>query len=141
MRSSTILVLTLRSLAQETIKNLVLSGVGRLIVMDDKEVTEMDLGAGLLFREDEGAVGQKVSLVCFAVTKTSGSLAYQLNIPSRHSRTLPPNPLYTHAFVASRSGPPANPIPKPARQDRPKTYPFAISRGRIGGRDGCVLEG
>lgn len=29
--------------------------------MDDKEVTEMDLGAGLLFREDEGAVGQKVS--------------------------------------------------------------------------------
>jgi ubiquitin-like 1-activating enzyme E1 A len=60
MRSSTILVLTLRSLAQETIKNLVLSGVGRLIVMDDKEVTEMDLGAGLLFREDEGAVGQKV---------------------------------------------------------------------------------
>jgi ubiquitin-like 1-activating enzyme E1 A len=61
MRSSTILVLTLRSLAQETIKNLVLSGVGRLIVMDDKEVTEMDLGAGLLFREDEGAVGQKVS--------------------------------------------------------------------------------
>jgi ubiquitin-like 1-activating enzyme E1 A len=61
MRSSTILVLTLRSLAQETIKNLVLSGVGRLIVMDDKEVTEMDLGAGLLFREDEGSVGQKVS--------------------------------------------------------------------------------
>ncbi|KAG7530359.1 hypothetical protein FFLO_05075 [Filobasidium floriforme] len=59
MRSSTILVLTLRSLAQETIKNLVLSGVGRLIVMDDKEVTEMDLGAGLLFREDEGAVGLK----------------------------------------------------------------------------------
>lgn len=61
MRSSTILVITLRSLAQETIKNLVLSGVGRMIVMDDKEVTEMDLGAGLLFREDDGAVGQKVS--------------------------------------------------------------------------------
>jgi ubiquitin-like 1-activating enzyme E1 A len=61
MRSSTILVITLRSLAQETIKNLVLSGVGRMIVMDDKEVTEVDLGAGLLFREDDGAVGQKVS--------------------------------------------------------------------------------
>lgn len=29
--------------------------------MDDKEVTEMDLGAGLLFREGEGAVGRKVS--------------------------------------------------------------------------------
>jgi ubiquitin-like 1-activating enzyme E1 A len=70
MRSSTILVITLRSLAQETIKNLVLSGVGRMIVMDEKEVTEVDLGAGLLFREAEGAVGQKVrQLVSKALRK------------------------------------------------------------------------
>jgi ubiquitin-like 1-activating enzyme E1 A len=60
MRSSTILVITLRSLAQETIKNLVLAGVGRMIVMDDAEVTLDDLGAGLLFREGDGAVGKKV---------------------------------------------------------------------------------
>jgi ubiquitin-like 1-activating enzyme E1 A len=32
MRSSTILIVNLRSLAQETIKNLVLAGIGRLIV-------------------------------------------------------------------------------------------------------------
>ncbi len=60
MRSSTILILTLRALSQETIKNLVLAGVGRLIVMDDADVSEEDLGAGLLFREGEDDVGKKV---------------------------------------------------------------------------------
>lgn len=61
MRSSTVCVLSLRSIAHEAIKNLVLAGIGRLIVMDDGVVTEEDLGAGFLFREEEGAVGQEVS--------------------------------------------------------------------------------
>jgi ubiquitin-like 1-activating enzyme E1 A len=61
MRSSTILLLTLRALSQEAIKNLVLAGVGRLIVMDDQVVSERDLGAGLLFREEDGDVGKMVS--------------------------------------------------------------------------------
>lgn len=60
MRSSTILLLTLRALSQETIKNLVLSGVGRLIVMDDQKVSEVDLGSGLLLREEDGDVGKLV---------------------------------------------------------------------------------
>lgn len=63
MRSSTILLLSLRSLAHETIKNLVLAGVGRLIIMDDGVVTEEDLGSGFLFRENDGAVGKSVSLL------------------------------------------------------------------------------
>lgn len=63
MRSSTVLILSLRSLAHETIKNLVLAGIGRLIVMDNGVVTEEDLGGGFLFREEEGAVGQEVSLI------------------------------------------------------------------------------
>jgi hypothetical protein len=67
MRSSTILVLTLRSLAQETIKNLVLAGVGRLIVMDDAEVAAEDFGAGLLFREGDGDAGKKVSISRFVI--------------------------------------------------------------------------
>ncbi|WWC96437.1 hypothetical protein V866_003305 [Kwoniella sp. B9012] len=58
MRSSTVLILNLRGLAHETIKNLVLAGIGRLIVADDSEVSEEDLGTGFLFREEEGAVGQ-----------------------------------------------------------------------------------
>ncbi|RSH90782.1 hypothetical protein EHS25_009957 [Saitozyma podzolica] len=59
MRSSSVLLLSLRSLAHETIKNLVLAGIGRLIVMDEGVVTEEDLGGGFLFREEEGAVGQE----------------------------------------------------------------------------------
>ncbi|WVQ84401.1 hypothetical protein IAT38_006553 [Cryptococcus sp. DSM 104549] len=58
MRSSTVLVLSLRSLAHETIKNLVLAGIGRLIVADSDVVTSEDLGAGFLFREENGAVGK-----------------------------------------------------------------------------------
>jgi ubiquitin-like 1-activating enzyme E1 A len=62
MRSSTVLILSLKSVAHEIIKNLVLAGIGRLIVMDDGVVTEEDLGTGFLFREEDGAVGQEVSL-------------------------------------------------------------------------------
>lgn len=72
MRSSTILLLTLRALSQETIKNLVLAGVGRLIVMDDKQVSEEDLGAGLLFREEEGDVGKLVSVGRYDSSLTGG---------------------------------------------------------------------
>lgn len=68
MRSSTILLLTLRALSQEAIKNLVLAGVGRLIVMDDQVVSERDLGAGLLFREEDGDVGKMVSTDHFRLT-------------------------------------------------------------------------
>ncbi|KAK8858899.1 hypothetical protein IAR55_003130 [Kwoniella newhampshirensis] len=58
MRSSTVLILSLRSLAHETIKNLVLAGIGRLIIADGGVVAEEDLGTGFLFREEEGAVGK-----------------------------------------------------------------------------------
>lgn len=60
MHKSTVLVLSLRSLAHETIKNLVLAGIGRLIVMDGGIVTEEDLGSGFLFQEEAGAVGKEV---------------------------------------------------------------------------------
>ncbi|KAL7416082.1 hypothetical protein BDY24DRAFT_380949 [Mrakia frigida] len=59
MRSSTILIVNLKSLAAETIKNVVLAGIGRLIVMDSEVVAPEDLGAGFLFREGDGVVGQK----------------------------------------------------------------------------------
>jgi hypothetical protein len=65
MRSSTVLILSLKTVAHEIIKNLVLAGIGRLIVMDNGTVTEEDLGSGFLFREEEGAVGQEVRLPLF----------------------------------------------------------------------------
>lgn len=58
MRNATILVVRLRGVATEAIKNVVLAGIGKLIVMDDENVSEEDLGAGFFFRD--GDVGSKV---------------------------------------------------------------------------------
>ena len=59
MRNATILVVRLRGVAGEVIKNIVLAGIGALVMVDDENVTEENLGAGLFFRDDD--VGKKVS--------------------------------------------------------------------------------
>ncbi|KAF8645196.1 hypothetical protein AX16_008023 [Volvariella volvacea WC 439] len=53
MRNATILVHRLRATATEAIKNLVLAGIGKLIILDDGVVTEEDLGAGFFFRDED----------------------------------------------------------------------------------------
>jgi len=58
MRNATILVLRLRGVATEAIKNMVLAGIGKLIIVDGDSVTEEDLGAGFFFRDED--VGRKV---------------------------------------------------------------------------------
>lgn len=58
MRNATILVFRLKGVATETIKNIVLAGIGKLIVVDHEDVAEEDLGANFFFREDD--VGKKV---------------------------------------------------------------------------------
>ncbi|KAI0051118.1 hypothetical protein FA95DRAFT_1554933 [Auriscalpium vulgare] len=57
MRNASILVVKLRGLATETIKNIVLAGIGKLTIVDGENVSEEDLGAGFFFREDD--VGKK----------------------------------------------------------------------------------
>ncbi|OCH91925.1 hypothetical protein OBBRIDRAFT_791786 [Obba rivulosa] len=57
MRNATILVLTLRGAATEAIKNIVLAGIGKLIVVDGADVAPEDLGAGFFFRDED--VGRK----------------------------------------------------------------------------------
>ena len=63
MRNATILVLTIRGLATEVVKNIVLAGVGKLIMADNEDVKEEDLGTGFFFRD--GDVGQKVRFSTF----------------------------------------------------------------------------
>jgi ubiquitin-like 1-activating enzyme E1 A len=58
MRNATILVLRLKGVATEAIKNIVLAGIGKLIVVDSEDVSAQDLGAGFFFRDDD--VGKKV---------------------------------------------------------------------------------
>ncbi|KAG8843014.1 hypothetical protein FRB96_004475 [Tulasnella sp. 330] len=50
MRNATIVMFNLRGIAAETIKNIVLAGIGKLIIIDSNTVSEEDLGAGFLFR-------------------------------------------------------------------------------------------
>lgn len=55
MRNSKILVSNVGALANETIKNLVLAGIGSLTIVDDHKVTEEDFGAQFFVQEgDEG---------------------------------------------------------------------------------------
>lgn len=53
MRNATVLVIRLRGLATEAIKNIVLAGIGKLIVVDDALVQPEDLGAGFFFRDED----------------------------------------------------------------------------------------
>ncbi|KAF4589760.1 Molybdenum cofactor biosynthesis, MoeB [Ophiocordyceps camponoti-floridani] len=48
IQNSSVLLITMRGLANETAKNLVLAGVGSLTLLDDSPVTESDLGAQFL---------------------------------------------------------------------------------------------
>ncbi|KAF9021060.1 hypothetical protein BDZ89DRAFT_957785 [Hymenopellis radicata] len=57
MRNATILVVRLRGTATEVIKNIVLAGIGKLVMVDDGDVAEEDLGSGFFFRDQD--VGQK----------------------------------------------------------------------------------
>lgn len=59
MRNATILVVRLKGVATEAIKNVVLAGIGKLIIVDDDDVSEEDLGAGFFFRDED--IGLKVS--------------------------------------------------------------------------------
>ncbi|KAK2465202.1 hypothetical protein APHAL10511_002556 [Amanita phalloides] len=53
MRNATILVVRLRGVATEAVKNMVLAGIGRLILVDGETVAEEDLGAGFFFRDTD----------------------------------------------------------------------------------------
>jgi ubiquitin-like 1-activating enzyme E1 A len=62
MRNAKILVVGLRGIATEVIKNIVLAGIGRLIIVDGEDVSEEDLGAGFFFRNED--IGKTVSNNC-----------------------------------------------------------------------------
>lgn len=66
MRNATILMIRLRGVATEAIKNIVLAGIGKLIIADGDNVSEEDLGAGFFFRDED--VGKNVSLTHPCIT-------------------------------------------------------------------------
>src|SRR5258708_20475032 len=94
MRNATILVVKLRGVATETIKNIVLAGIGKLIIWDTEDLAAEDLGVGFFFRAED--VGKKVRFsssyyryFSYAVTPS----CFQCEPPPFLPRPLhPPNP-------------------------------------------------
>jgi ubiquitin-like 1-activating enzyme E1 A len=58
MRNVSILLVTMRALANEVAKNLVLAGIGSLTVLDPDDVVEDDLGSQFFISDPH--VGQNV---------------------------------------------------------------------------------
>ena len=61
------MVVRLRGTATETIKNIVLAGIGKLVIIDDECVSEEDLGAGFFFRDED--VSKKVTILSWGISR------------------------------------------------------------------------
>lgn len=57
IRNANVLLITMKALANEIAKNLVLAGIGSLTIIDHENVTEADLGAQFFLSEEEGHLG------------------------------------------------------------------------------------
>lgn len=73
MRNAHILLITIRALANEVAKNLVLAGIGSLTVLDPDIVTEDDLGGQFFIGEEH--IGINVCLWCYFTILPTDSLA------------------------------------------------------------------
>jgi len=87
MRNATVLVINLKGLATETIKNIVLAGIGKLVVLDSENVTEEDLGAGFFFRDADVGTNVNISLrfLYLGHVLTQPSVLWQRNLASKAS--------------------------------------------------------
>ncbi|KAK4457924.1 DNA damage tolerance protein RHC31 [Cladorrhinum samala] len=57
IRSANVLIITMKALANEIAKNLVLAGIGSLTVVDHEIVTEADLGAQFFLSTEDNPIG------------------------------------------------------------------------------------
>jgi ubiquitin-like 1-activating enzyme E1 A len=57
IRNANILLITMRALANEIAKNLVLAGIGSITILDSELVTPADLGAQFLLSEEDNPIG------------------------------------------------------------------------------------
>lgn len=82
MRNATILVMGLKGVATEAIKNIVLAGIGKLIMVDGEDVSEEDLGAGFFFRDED--VGSKVGFIVLYSSSLRVRLVYACEVCCAH---------------------------------------------------------
>ena len=100
MRNAHILVITIRALANEVAKNLVLAGIGSLTILDPGTVTEVDLGSQFIIGEEH--VGMKVYIysqaLCPSIDKACSKLTFEGALESECGRC------WTAEIESSREG-------------------------------------
>lgn len=67
IRSANVLIITMKALANEIAKNLVLAGIGSLTVVDHEIVTEADLGAQFFLSAEDNPIGTNRAAASAAV--------------------------------------------------------------------------
>ena len=92
MRNATILIVRLRGIATEAIKDIVLAGIGKLIIVDTDDVSQEDLGTGFFFRDDD--VGKKVACAENRL-KSNGLIMIFQKVDAAKPRIESLNPLVT----------------------------------------------
>jgi ubiquitin-like 1-activating enzyme E1 A len=69
IRTANILLVSIKALANEIAKNLVLAGIGSITLADHEVVTEEDLGAQFFISDAD--VGKNVCSLCFSIVTMS----------------------------------------------------------------------
>ncbi|KAK0621520.1 hypothetical protein B0T17DRAFT_617956 [Bombardia bombarda] len=69
IRNANILLITMKALANEIAKNLVLAGIGSLTIVDHEFVTEADLGAQFFLSASDGHLGMNRAAAASAAVK------------------------------------------------------------------------
>jgi len=72
LRKANVLLISMKALANEVAKNLVLAGINSLTIVDDQIVTEQDLGAQ--FFVSEADIGKNVSVIAQVQRSSNESL-------------------------------------------------------------------
>ena len=90
IRSANILIITMKALANEIAKNLVLAGIGSLTVVDHEIVTEADLGAQFFLSAEDGHLGMNRAVAASAAIQRLNPRV-KVNVDTLDIRTRPAN--------------------------------------------------
>jgi molybdopterin/thiamine biosynthesis adenylyltransferase len=88
LRKANVLLISMKALANEVAKNLVLAGINSLTVVDDQVVTKQDLGAQ--FFVSEADLGKNVSLHKGSIHTYLTSILESRSFYSKHPETQSP---------------------------------------------------
>lgn len=98
MRESSVLIVGLRGLAAEVAKNLVLAGIGSLMLLDGVTVTAADLSANFLLRAED--LGRNRAEACVAQLQLLNPNVAVAAMPNSAEATLQANPAWFTQFRA-----------------------------------------